>query len=54
MDWAFFHYLLGCVPSVSHGGVLMNWFEKTFTEFGQRVICTVLLLILAVLVLGWE
>ena len=32
----------------------MNWFEKTFTEFGQRVICTVLILILAVLVLGWE
>jgi hypothetical protein len=54
MDWAFFHYFLGCVLALPHGGVLMNWFEKTFTEFGQRVICTVLLLILAVLVLGWE
>ena len=54
MDRLVLDYLLDYLPSVSHGGVLMNWFEKTFTEFGQRVICTVLLLILAVLVLGWE
>ena len=31
-----------------------EWFDRTFTEFGQRVIFSTLLLILAVLTLGWE
>ena len=54
MDRLVLDYLLDYLPFVSHGGVLMNWFDRTFTKFGQRVIFSVLLVVLAVLVLGWE
>ncbi len=32
----------------------ISWFDRTFTEFGQRVIFSVLLIVLAVLAIGWE